>query len=130
MALLLVPPIHIADEPPIFSQSDLDVGSFGIDLQEDHNTVLVLLNFGRVGRLPMSLAKYGMGSTGRATFSDQVTATLMPLWPPTDDNRESNKYSMVRVSACLWMNLNQNLVRFCSDFRVSNMIDVFSCRYG
>ena len=91
-------PIIIINDPLIFTQSDMHVSNFGVD--ECGNTVL--LDFGAIGRLPLSFAKYTMGSGGDGSFIARVANVLR--WP---DN--PNMDSMARVSYCLWMASNPKL---------------------
>ncbi|KAF8347169.1 hypothetical protein F5887DRAFT_49076 [Amanita rubescens] len=91
-------PIVIINDPLIFTQSDMHISNFGVD--ECGNTVL--LDFGAIGRLPLSFAKYTMGSGGDGSFIASVANILR--WP---DN--SNLDSMARVSYCLWMASNPKL---------------------
>jgi hypothetical protein len=70
----------------------MHVSNFSVD--ESDNTVL--LDFGQIGRLPLSFAKYTMESGEDDSFIARVTNILR--WP---DN--PNMDSMARVSSCLWM---------------------------
>lgn len=76
----------------------MHVSNFGVD--ECGNTVL--LDFNEIGRLPLSFAKYTMGSGGGNSFISRVADLLR--WP---DN--SNINSMASVSYCLWMGSNPKL---------------------
>jgi hypothetical protein len=68
-------PIIIINDPLIFTQSesDMHVSNFGVDKYD--NTVL--LDFGQIGRLPLSFAKYTMKS------EDDFVARVANLlrWP-------------------------------------------------
>ncbi|KAF7359090.1 hypothetical protein MSAN_01250100 [Mycena sanguinolenta] len=86
-------PIVITDDPLIFTQSDMHVSNFGVD--ECGNTVL--MDFGLIGRLPLSFAKYTIQSSD--DFISRVADLLH--WP-----ENSNIDSMARVSHCLWMTAN------------------------
>jgi hypothetical protein len=83
-------PITIINDSLIFTQSDMHVSNFGVD--QSDNTVL--LDFGQIGRLPLSFAKYTMNINSDDIFIARVANLLR--WP---DN--SNKDSMARVSCCL-----------------------------
>jgi hypothetical protein len=91
-------PIRIVNDPLIFTQSDMHVSNFGVD--ECDNTVL--LDFDEIGRLPLSFAKYTMGSGKGDSFNARVANLLR--WP---DN--PNMDSMARVSSCLWMTSDPTL---------------------
>ncbi|KAH7886430.1 hypothetical protein F5I97DRAFT_1928283 [Phlebopus sp. FC_14] len=93
-------PIIIINDPLIFTQSDMHVSNFGVD--KCGNTVL--LDFGQIGRLPLSFAKYTLESDEDDSFIARVANLLR--WP---DN--SNMDSMARVSSCLWMTSNPKLIR-------------------
>lgn len=85
-------PIVIIDDPLIFTQSDMHVSNFGVDECGD----TVLLDFGQIGRLPLSFAKYTIEWGKGDGFIGRV-ADLLRL----PDN--PNVKSMARVSSCLWM---------------------------
>ena len=70
----------------------MHVSNFGVDKCGD----TVLLDFGQIGRLPLSFAKYTMESNEGDSFIARVANLL--CWP---DN--PNMDSMARVSSCLWM---------------------------
>jgi hypothetical protein len=91
-------PIIVINDPLIFTQSDMHISNFGID--GCGNTVL--MDFGQVGRLPLSFAKYALGSKKDGSFIARVANLL--CWP---DN--SNRNSMARVSSCLRMTSNPKL---------------------
>jgi hypothetical protein len=91
-------PIIIINDPLIFTQSDMHLSNFGVDECGD----TVLLDFGEIGRLPLSFAKYTMGSDKDDSFIARVANLLR--WA---DN--SNMDSMAGVSSCLWMTSNSKL---------------------
>jgi hypothetical protein len=66
-------PIIIINDPLIFTQSDMYVSNFSVD--ECGNTVL--LDFGQIGRLPLSFAKYTMKSGGDGSFIARVANLLI-----------------------------------------------------
>ena len=90
-------PITIINESLIFTQSDMHVSNFGVDTCG--NTVL--LDFGQIGRFPLSFAKYTMMKS-HYSFIAHVADLLH--W---SDN--SNMLSTLRVSSCLWMASDPNL---------------------
>jgi hypothetical protein len=98
LAMNPVEPIIIINDPLIFTQSDMHISNFGVD--RCGNTVL--LDFGQIGRLPLSFAKYAMGSDEDGGFVAQVANLL--CWP-----ENSNMISMARVSSCLWTTSNPKL---------------------
>ena len=85
-------PIIIINDPLIFTQPDMHESNFGVDMCG--NTVL--LDFGDIGRLPLSFAKFVLRSRNDDSFVARVAKLL--CWP---DN--PNMKSMGRVSSCLWM---------------------------
>ena len=95
-----VKPIIIIDDPLIFTQPDMHEGNFGVDTCG--NTVL--LDFGHIGRLPLSFAKYTIRSRGNDDDSFVGRVAKLLCLP---DN--SNMESMARISSCLWMAANPKL---------------------
>ncbi|KAG7095108.1 hypothetical protein E1B28_005893 [Marasmius oreades] len=95
-----VKPIVITNDPLIFTQSDMHVSNFGVDQCGN----MVLFDFGDIGRLPLSFAKYTMGSHGNGSFIARVANLLR--WPNLDN---SNMFSMASVSSYLWMKANPAL---------------------
>ena len=91
-------PIIIIDDPLIFTQSDMHVSNFGVDMCG--NTVL--LDFGDIGRLPLSFATYNLQWRNDDSFVGRVAKFLS--WP---DN--CNRRSMGLVSSCLWMTYKPTL---------------------
>ena len=75
-------------------------GNFGVDTCG--NTVL--LDFGHIGRLPLSFAKYTIRSRGNDDDSFVGRVAKLLCLP---DN--SNMESMARISSCLWMAANPKL---------------------
>ncbi len=57
-------PIIIINDPLTFTQSDMHVSNFGVAECGD----TVLLDFGQIGRLPLSFAKYTMESDENDSF--------------------------------------------------------------
>ncbi|KAF7324466.1 hypothetical protein MSAN_02518600 [Mycena sanguinolenta] len=88
-------PIVITDDPLIFTQSDMHASNFGFD--ECGN--MVLMDFGLIGRLPLSFAKYTMQSS--EDFISRVADLL--CWP-----ENSNIDSMARA-LIVWMTANPKL---------------------
>ena len=86
------------DDPLTFTQSDMHVSNFGVD----KSGKTVLLDFGQIGRLPMSFAKYTVGLGRDDSFTGHVARLLQ--WPDS-----ANIDTMARVSRCLWMTANPKL---------------------
>ena len=91
-------PIIIINDPLIFTQSDMHVSNFGVDMSG--NTVL--LDFSDIGRLPLSFAKYNLQSRNKDSFIARVANILCWL-----DN--SNISPMGSASSCLWMTADPRL---------------------
>ncbi|KAJ7292646.1 hypothetical protein C8J57DRAFT_1428746 [Mycena rebaudengoi] len=89
-------PIIIIHDPLIFTQSDMRVRNFGVDKFGD----TVLLDFGQIGRLPLSFVKHIMGSD-EIFISSVANLLCLPDSP--------NMNSMARVSGCLWMTSDTTL---------------------
>ncbi|KAL4074254.1 hypothetical protein J3A83DRAFT_4371530 [Scleroderma citrinum] len=85
-----VAPISLRHERLVFTQSDMDKSNFGID--DEGRTCL--LDFGEVGLLPESFARYTMSST--APFTAAVAQHLS--WPSC-----SNLDTMSKISGFLWI---------------------------
>ncbi len=91
-----VTPVNFDDEPVILTQSDMHVSNFGID--EAGKTVL--FDFGQIGWLPLSFAKFTMSS--KVQFTADVAKFLR--W-----SCSSNQASMCEISRCLWMTSEPSL---------------------
>jgi hypothetical protein len=88
-------PITIINDPLIFTQSDMHVSNFAVDKCGN----MMLFDFGRIGRLPLSFAKYTMQSYIDDSFIARVAKLLS--WPD-NSSPNSNMRSMAKVAGCLW----------------------------
>ncbi|KAF9482653.1 hypothetical protein BDN70DRAFT_801158 [Pholiota conissans] len=85
-----ITPLNIRHEPLIFTQPDMHPSNFGVD----NTGKTILLDFGSVGLLPISLARATM-------FSDDAlvsSAAMFLGWPSADQG-----YAIAKIGTILWM---------------------------